>query len=149
LTRGCAHEVVGYAAGDAEAPVLFLDEPLNVWGGLDPLTGRIVDRRHPQVGESVAGRLLVLLETRGSGTNAQIIAEAWARGVGPVGVVLGRRDNVLMTGAIVAEELYGVTCPVAVADPAAFDHLRHASRARLTVGGGRAVLAHDDPGNGG
>lgn len=144
----CEHEVVGYATGDAEAPVLFLDEPLNAWGGLDSLTGRIVDTRHPQVGESVAGRLLVLLGTRGSGTNAQIMAETWALGVGPAGVLLGRPDSVLMTGAIVAEELYGVTCPVAVADLAAFNHLRRATRARLTVGDGRAVLAHDDPGNG-
>ncbi len=149
MTRRCEHEVVAYAAGDADAPVLILDEPLNAWGGLDPLTGRIVDTRHPQVGESVAGRLLVLLETRGSGTNAQILAETWAQGVGPAGVVLGRADSVLMTGRIVAEELYGVTCPIAVADPAGFDHLRHASRARLTVDGDRAVLVHDDPGSSG
>lgn len=145
MPRPCSHDVAGFATGEAEANVLYLDAPLNAWGGLDPLTGRIVDTRHPQVGESVAGRLLVLLETRGSGTNAQIMAEAWARGLGPAGVVLGRPDSVLMTGAIVAGELYGVTCPIAVADERAFSHLRGASSARLVVNGDHGILAHDGP----
>jgi predicted aconitase with swiveling domain len=47
-------------AGEASGEVLRLDEPLSFWGGLDPTTGRIIDRRHPQVGESVADRVLVM-----------------------------------------------------------------------------------------
>lgn len=100
--------------GHAAGRVLYLSEPLNVWGGLDPVTGRIVHEQHPQFGEQLTDRVLVLLETRGSGTNAQVLAEAWSNGVGPRAVVLGRFDSVLVTGAVVASELYGRTCPVCV-----------------------------------
>ena len=41
-------------AGTAEGPALVLDEPLSLWGGLDPVTGEIVDVRHPQRGANVA-----------------------------------------------------------------------------------------------
>ncbi|MGH8873733.1 MAG: hypothetical protein ACRDVM_00550 [Acidimicrobiia bacterium] len=40
-------------AGAARGRLLVLHEPLSFWGGLDPATGRIVDRRHPQSGVMV------------------------------------------------------------------------------------------------
>ena len=36
---------------------LVLDEPLSLWGGIDPATGEIVDGRHPQRGQRVTGRV--------------------------------------------------------------------------------------------
>ena len=78
---------------------------------------------HPQRGESIAGRVLVMPESRGSGTNAQIFAQAWASGHGPIAVVLGSADYVLCVGALVSWELYGVNCPVVTADPADYAHI--------------------------
>ena len=43
-------------AGTAEGSALVLDEPLSLWGGLDPRTGEIVDVRHPQRGANVTGQ---------------------------------------------------------------------------------------------
>lgn len=100
--------------GTASGVVLRLDEPLNVWGGLDPATGTITHRQHPQHGACVAGRVLVLPETRGSGTNAQVVAQAMANGVGPVAVVLARPDAVLVAGLIAGAELHGIVCPTAL-----------------------------------
>jgi predicted aconitase with swiveling domain len=102
--------------GHAVGITLVLSEPLNAWGGLDPTTGLIVHHSHPQRGADVTGRVLVLEETRGSGTNAQVLAQTWAEGHGPVAVVLSRPDYVLCVGAVVSQELYGVTCPVVVLD---------------------------------
>jgi predicted aconitase with swiveling domain len=110
-------EVTCLLAGDARGTALKLTEPLNAWGGLDPESGVIVHHSHPQRGESVTGRVLVMPESRGSGTNAQIFAQAWASGHGPVAVVLGSPDYVLCVGAVVSRELYAVGCPVVVADP--------------------------------
>ena len=44
--------------GAACGTVLALDEPLSFWGGVDPATGVIVDRHHPQADASVAGTVL-------------------------------------------------------------------------------------------
>jgi uncharacterized protein len=105
-------------AGHGMGVTLVLSEPLNAWGGLDPTTGLIVHHSHPQRGADVTGTVLVLEETRGSGTNAQVLAQTWAEGHGPVAVVLARADYVLCAGAVVSQELYGVNCPVVVLDEA-------------------------------
>ena len=52
--------------GRATGRVLVLDEALSFWGGLDPRTGRIIDRRHPQAGASVTATVLVMPGGRGS-----------------------------------------------------------------------------------
>jgi predicted aconitase with swiveling domain len=100
--------------GAACGQTLKLTEPLNAWGGLDPATGVIVHHSHPQRGRSLAGRVLVMQESRGSGTNAQVFAQAWANGNGPLAVVLATPDYVLCVGAVVSRELYGTACPVVV-----------------------------------
>ena len=78
------HPVRVLLTGCGEGVVLALSEPLNAWGGLDPDTGIINHHSHPQRGRSVAGKVLVMPESRGSGTNAQVFAQAWAAGNGPV-----------------------------------------------------------------
>ncbi len=103
-------------AGTAEAPALVLDEALSFWGGFDPGTGEIIDVRHPQRGETLKGRILVLPESRGSAGTPGGIAEAIRAGVGPRGVILGKADVNVTVGAIVAEALYGIAVPVVVLD---------------------------------
>ena len=104
--------VEGSAGGDA----LVLDEPLSFWGGLDPLTGEIVEVNHPQRGRRVTGRILVMLSGRGSSSSATVLAEAIRLGTGPAGIVLGEPDEIIAIGALVAAELYGTRIPVVVAD---------------------------------
>jgi len=103
--------VEGSARGDA----LVLDEPLSFWGGLDPLTGEIVEVNHPQRGQRVTGRILVMLSGRGSSSSATVLAEAIRLGTGPAGIVLGEPDQIIAIGALVAAELYGTRIPVVVA----------------------------------
>ena len=56
--------------GVASGEVLVLDEPLSFWGGLDPDSGRLIDTHHPQVGASLAGRVLVMASGRGSSSSS-------------------------------------------------------------------------------
>ncbi|HEV7199711.1 MAG TPA: DUF126 domain-containing protein [Candidatus Limnocylindria bacterium] len=106
------------APGSARAPALVLDEPLSLWGGLDPETGAICEPRHPQHGAVVTGRILVMPAARGSSSSASVLAEAVRAGTAPAGIVLGEPDLILAIGAAVAEELYGVRVPIAVASSA-------------------------------
>ncbi|MGZ8581498.1 MAG: aconitase X swivel domain-containing protein [Actinomycetota bacterium] len=105
--------------GVASGEVLVLDEPLSFWGGLDPDTGRLIDTHHPQVGASLAGRVLVMPSGRGSSSSSYVFAEAIRAGTAPVAVVLAEADAIVALGAIVAGELYGVEVPVVTStDPA-------------------------------
>jgi predicted aconitase with swiveling domain len=126
--------------GRASGVALKLAEPLNVWGGLDPRTGRIDHPSHPQFGVSIAGKVLVLPHTRGSGTNAQVIAEAVGHGKGPCGVVLATADFVLCAGLIVGAELYGARCPVVTAAARDYARIRDGARVAITANEGATGL---------
>lgn len=121
--------------GDISAPALVLDHPLSMWGGLDPVTGKIIDRRHPQEGESVTGRVLVLPHGRGSSSASSILAEAIRLGTAPAAVVLGEPDDIVLLGAIAAEEIYGITCPVVVATAEEYEAIATGNVVSITSDG--------------
>jgi predicted aconitase with swiveling domain len=93
---------------------LVLDEPLSLWGGVDPATGEIIDIHHPQHGANVSGRVLVMPAGRGSSSSASVLAEAVRAETAPAAIVLGEPDLILAIGSAVAEELYGKRVPVVV-----------------------------------
>ena len=93
---------------------LRLDAPLSLWGGLDPETGVIIDERHPQCGECMAGRVLVIPRTSGSTSGPSVLAECFRNGVGPIRIELEAPDAALLAATAVARELYGVDCPIIV-----------------------------------
>jgi predicted aconitase with swiveling domain len=101
-------------AGEAAGPALVLEAPLSLWGGLDPHTGRVSDHHHPQVGATVTGRVLVMPAGRGSSSSSSVLAEAVRLGTAPLAILLAEPDEILVLGALVAEELYGRTCPILV-----------------------------------
>lgn len=117
--------------GNATGPALVLDEPLSFWGGLDPATGEIVEADHPQRGSVVTGAILVLPSGRGSSSSATVLAEAIRAGTAPAGIVLGEPDDIIVIGALVASELYGVGIPVIVASPAALGSIRNGEEISL------------------
>ena len=98
--------------GSAEGRALVLDAPLSFWGGLEPLTGRIIDRRHPQCDECVTGRVLIMSSGRGSSSSSTVLAEAIRLGTGPAAIVLEEEDAIVVLGAVVAEVLYSRIVPV-------------------------------------
>ena len=100
--------------------MLVLDEPLSFWGGVDAVSGAIIDTHHPQVGQSVAGRILMLHSGRGSSSSSSVLAETIRNRVGPAAILIVASDPILALGCLVAEELYGVTVPVVVLDEAAW-----------------------------
>jgi len=103
--------------GQAEGRALVLDQPLSLWGGVDPATGTIIDARHPQRGAVVAGRMLVLPHGRGSSSSSSILAEAVRAGTAPAALLVREPDAILVIGALAARELYGRTCPVVLLGP--------------------------------
>ena len=117
--------------GSATGPALVLDEPLSFWGGLDPSTGEIVETGHPQLGEVVTGRILVMPSGRGSSSSATVFAEAIRAGKAPAGIVLGEPDHIIAIGALVASELYGITIPVFVASHDGYATIRDGDQVSL------------------
>lgn len=127
------HAVIGrsLAPGSAEGSALVLAEPLSLWGGVDPATGRVIDARHPQRGESVTGRVLVMPAVRGSSSSSSILAELVRTGCGPSAILLGEPDLILAVGAAVADELYGRRLPVVLLAAAELAEIPDGARVRV------------------
>ncbi len=137
---GPAVNAVTLVAGAASGAPLRLDEPLSFWGGLDPATGLIVDRWHPQRQANVAGRVLMMPTSRGSSSGSAALAEAFRLGFGPAAILLLERDAIVVVGALVAAELYGAQCPIALARPRDWDRLAAASRLTVEAGANEARI---------
>ncbi len=119
------------APGTASGELLVLDEPLSLWGGMDPATGKLIDVHHPQAGASLAGRIVAMPSGRGSSSSSYVLAEAIRAGVAPAAFLLGEPDAIVALGALVAGELYGMEVPVVVLDRETYASL--VTGARLEV----------------
>jgi predicted aconitase with swiveling domain len=117
-------------AGEARGPVIAT-APLSFWGGYDPEAGRIVDRSHPALGETLVGRILVMPSGRGSSSSSTVLAEAIRLGTAPAAIVLSEADPILVIGGLVASRLYGRTCPITMLATA--DHARLARMATAEI----------------
>jgi len=126
-------------AAEAEGPVLALDEPLSFWGAFEPRTGVILDVHHPQRGACVTGTMLLMRESRGSGSAPGAIAEAIRLGTAPAAIILAVPDINLATGAEVARALYARRCAVLAVSEDDLAWLCRQSRLKATVDGAITV----------
>ena len=105
-------EARALTSGSLEGRLLLLDTPLSLWGGVDLQSSEIVDRTHPQQGTIIAGRILAMRAARGSSSSSSALVEIARAGQAPAAIILGQYDPILVMGALVAEELYGVKIPI-------------------------------------
>jgi len=98
--------------GSAQGLTLVSTEPLSFWGGIDPATGEIIDRRHELSGQIVTGRIFVFPNGKGSSTASATLLECIHKGTAPAAIVNSSVDTVLVLGSIIADELYGKCVPI-------------------------------------
>ena len=111
-------------AGLGSGPLFVLERPVSFWGGVDPETGRVSDPRHPQHGEPMRGRILVMERAIGSSSSSAIMLELLRNEVAPAAVVLGSTDAILVLGILVAEELGYPSIPLIDVGGDGFERLR-------------------------
>jgi predicted aconitase with swiveling domain len=91
--------------GSGRGPLLRLRAPISFWGGVDPVSGRIADPRHPDHGAAIGGTVLVVPAAVGSSSSSAILLELIREGTAPAAVVMGKADAILALGVVVAREL--------------------------------------------
>ena len=96
-----------------EATAMVLTAPISFWGGVNPKTAEIADVRHPEYGQRINGRVLLIPATIGSSSAAAILLELVHAGLAPAAVVLHEPDAILLLGLIVAREM-GYPTPMAL-----------------------------------
>lgn len=92
-------------AGEAEGECLALTHPISFWGGVDPKTGDIIDARHPERGQNIAGKILALPGMIGSSSASAVMLELVYAKRAPAALIMPAPDAILLLGMIVAREM--------------------------------------------
>jgi predicted aconitase with swiveling domain len=101
-------------SGSARGAALVADTPLSFWGGFDPETGVVIDRRHSLAGQLATGRVLVIPSGRGSCSGSGVLLESILNGTAPAAIITSRLDPVISLGCILCDELYATHPPLVV-----------------------------------
>jgi predicted aconitase with swiveling domain len=113
--------------GTAEGEVLLLTEPVSFWGGVDH-HGEIIDVHHAQHKAKMTNKILVMPSGRGSSSATAVLAELIRTGDGPLAIVMLQCDTILVIGALVSAEIYGITMPIVELDQAQYAQLSDGMR---------------------
>jgi predicted aconitase with swiveling domain len=95
IIRG--RKVVG---GFAEAEALVTRETISGWGGVDPMTGTVIETRHELRGQSFRGKVLVFPGAKGSSGWSTIFHTARLAGMAPVAMVFTTMTTKIALGAV-------------------------------------------------
>ncbi|TFH35300.1 MAG: DUF126 domain-containing protein [Anaerolineales bacterium] len=126
--------------GKVRGELIVSSEPLSFWGGYDPATGEITDRRHPLSGTLAAGKILALPFTRGSSTTTAVLLEAQRHGTAPLALITCGVDSFLSLASIVADEMYARPIPVFSLQEDDFNQLLHGDTIQLDEDGSLTVI---------
>ncbi len=138
MTRGPVIRAECLVPGDASGNLACLSQALSLWGGFDLESGTVCDVNHPEHGLKIAGQVLAMPGGRGSSSSSSVLLESARLGVHPRAIILAERDPILAVGALVAEDLYGVTVPIVCVPPEDFGKLPVAGGVRVTAMPGKA-----------
>ena len=132
LTGKISHPVT------AEGEVLLLTEPVSFWGGVDH-HGEIIDVHHAQHKAKMTNKILVMPSGRGSSSATAVLAELIRTGDGPLAIIMLQCDTILVIGALVSAEIYGISMPIVELDQEQYDQLSDGMRVSVDADGERQV----------
>ncbi|MEV5411883.1 DUF126 domain-containing protein [Thermopolyspora sp. NPDC052614] len=91
----------GIVPGRAEGEALVSHETISGWGGIDPATGTIIERRHELFGVSFAGKILVFPGAKGSSGWSGFFQSTRLLGTAPLAMVFTTLSTKSALGAVV------------------------------------------------
>ena len=89
--------VGGYAEGEA----IVTKDTISGWGGINPMDGTIIERRHELRGQSFKGKVLVFPGARGSSGWSLVFHTARLAGAAPKALIFRDITSKVALGAVV------------------------------------------------
>jgi predicted aconitase with swiveling domain len=132
-------------SGSAEGIAVVSKQPISFWGGVDPQTGEIIDRRHDRSGTFIAGRIFVFPQGKGSSSASAVLLESVRAGTAPAAVINLKTEPILALGAIVADELYHKTVPIVVLSQEDWSTIEEGDRLVVQPDGAVIIKRGDQP----
>lgn len=119
-------------AARVRGKILLCDEGLSFWGGVHPETGVIVDAHHPQRGEPLAERIVMMPTSRGSCTGSGVLLGLALAGKAPAALIFHEAEDVLTLGALIAAQMFDSGVAVLRLSKAEYVALARKAEAEIT-----------------
>ncbi len=88
--------------GKCRGEALVSKCPISFLGGVDPDSGRIIDKSNDQFGKCLKGKIFCFPHGRGSTVGSYVLYSLMKKGTAPKALVNQKADPVVVVGAIIA-----------------------------------------------
>jgi predicted aconitase with swiveling domain len=89
--------------GKAEGEALVTSQGISFYGGVDPETGVVIEKGHELEGKSIAGKILVFPQGKGSTVGSYVMYRLKKNGHAPAGIINKECEPIVAVGAIISE----------------------------------------------
>ena len=88
--------------GTAEGTALVSTEGISFYGGVEPETGKVVEKGHPLEGQAVTGKVLVFPTGKGSTVGSYTMYWLASNNLAPAAIVNAQSEAIVAVGAIIS-----------------------------------------------
>jgi len=92
----------GIVEGKCTAQALVSNKPISFLGGVDPATGKIIERHLDLYGECIKDKVLCFPHGHGSTVGSYVLYSLAKNGLAPKAIINRRADSVVVVGAVIA-----------------------------------------------
>ena len=89
--------------GKVKGEAIVTEEGISFYGGVDPDTGKIAEVGHVLEGKSIAGKILVFPQGKGSTVGSYILYRLKKNGKAPLAIINKECETIVAVGAIISE----------------------------------------------
>ncbi len=89
--------------GKATGKALVSKDSISFLGGVDPVTGVVIEKGHALFGKNVKGTVLIFPSGKGSTVGSYVIYQLKKNGVAPAAIINTRSEPIVAVGAIISD----------------------------------------------
>ncbi len=91
------------STGSATGEALVTHMGISFFGGVDPETGKVVEKNHQLEGQSIAGRVLVFPTGKGSTVGSYTLYRLKKAGLAPAAIINAEAETITAVGCIISD----------------------------------------------
>lgn len=91
------------STGNAVGKALVTSMGISFYGGVEPETGRVVEKGHELEGQSIAGRVLVFPTGKGSTVGSYTLYRLKKAGLAPAAILNAEAETITAVGCIISD----------------------------------------------
>lgn len=89
--------------GTVSGEALVTSQGISFYGGVDPETGKVVEKDHELEGQSITGKVLVFPRGKGSTVGSYVLYQLAKTGKGPTAIINQETEAIVAVGCIISE----------------------------------------------